>query len=489
MIRVACARLRDAPLAAHVRCEPDLSAQAVAIVDTAGTRGRVVACTQHARLLGVSIGQTGPQASAVAPALVVRVADAGRMTSAYEALANAAEGVAARVEPDGPRVYIDLTGLGTLHGSDGGFVAALDHAVRSVGLDADIGVANGKVVARVAASRHVGGAIVPAGGERAFLAPLPLEVLSLSPALRVTLARLGVRCVGDLAALPLEATGLRLGARVAQAITLARGQDTSTVFPRPHATRFEESLALDWEVHDAQALAFVVKRLADALVQRLGCRALAAAAVTLSLSLVSQTLDERTLTLATPTRDAGTLVHLVRASLEGRPPPDAVVGVRLIALAAASRPVQLGLFDPPGPAPEAWMLTLARLTALVGEGRVGAPYAPDTHRPHAAAVVPFTPLHPHRHDTQSPAAPLALHVFRPPRPAEVLITGGQMASLQAGEIVGRVHASCGPFRVTGEWWGSRFDRDGYDVVLHDGGRYLIAFDRLAHAWTIEGRYE
>jgi protein ImuB len=489
-MRIACARVRDAPLAALARREPDLLAAPVAVVDTAGAHGRVVACTARAREAGVALGQTAHQARAVAPEVVVRVADAGALVAMRAALADAAASVAARVEPDGDRVYLDVSEVCGLYRSERGFVAALAQAAGRVGLELEVGIADTKGVARVAASRRVGGAIVPPGGARAFLAPLPLDVLPLSSRLRAELVRLGVRTVGALAALPLEATGVRLGAEAARAIALARGEDSTPLFARPHATRFEEAAELDWEVTDVGALAFVVKRLADALVARLACRALAAAGVTLALTLVTRARDERTLTLAAPTRDVPTLVHLARASFEARPPADAVVGVRLLALAAPPRPAQLGLFDPPGPAPEALALTLARLAAMVGEGRVGAPCVPDTHRPLAVAVAPYAHAAPApREDAAGREARVALHVFRPPRAADVVVAGGQMVRVSAGDIAGSVRVCCGPFRVAGEWWGEPFDHDGYDVELSDGGIYLVGFDRLASVWRVEGVYE
>jgi protein ImuB len=129
------------------------------------------------------------------------------------------------------------------------------------------------------------------------------------------------------------------------------------------------------------------------------------------------------------------------------------------------------------------------LRALVGEGRVGAPRVPDTHRPHAFALDPFE----HRLATPSEVRTgdlrMALHVFRPAREAEVRLDRGEPAHVSALGVVGRVRASCGPFRVAGEWWGERFDHDGYDVELADGGLYLLGYDRARDTWRIEGVYE
>lgn len=492
-MRVACLRLCDAPLTALARREPGLLESAVAVVNAAGAHGYVLAVTPRARTLGVSVGQSVHQARATAPGLTMRLADAAAIASARAALFDAAAMLSPRVEPDGDRVYVDVDAMPRAYGSETAIATALGEAARRVGLKVSVGIASNKGVARVAASRYVGGQVVPPGAESAFLSPLPLDALPLSTALRIELTRLGVRRVGELAALPLEATGTRLGPEGARAVALARGEDPTPLFPRPHATRFEEALDLEWQVCEIGSLAFVVKRLADALVARLACRALAASSVALTLILASRARDERALALAAPTRDVSTLVHLARASLEARPPPDAVVGARLEAVAAAPRPAQLGLFDPPAPAPEAFALTLARLAALAGEGRVGAPHVPNTHRPYAAETVPFVPAPPGSfgapRTTGVEAPAVALHVFRPPRPASVLVENGRMAFVRAGDIAGAVRVCCGPYRVRGEWWGECFDHEGYDVELSDGGIYLVAFDHVQGAWRIDGVYD
>jgi protein ImuB len=195
--------------------------------------------------------------------------------------------------------------------------------------------------------------------------------------------------------------------------------------------------------------------------------------------------------VATPTRDVPTLLRIVRSSLEAHAPIDAVRGLRVTAVPRPVRPVQLGLFDPPGPAPERLALTLTKLTALVGNDRVGAPVAPDTHRPYAVAVATFDP--PRAPRSAAPATEaipmMALHVFRPPRDAEVLVEDGRIARVRAGEVQGAVRASGGPWRVDGQWWGEPFDHEGWDVELDDGGLYLVAFDRVAGRWHLDGVYE
>src|SRR5205814_1340779 len=75
---------------------------------------------------------------------------------------------------------------------------------------------------------------------------------------------------------------------------------------------------------------------------------------------------------------------------QDQPPRAAVERVVLAAVPEVVRAAQLGLFNPAGPSPERLATTLARLAALCGAERVGAPAVIDSHRPGAAGVAPFT---------------------------------------------------------------------------------------------------
>src|ERR687895_387374 len=72
------------------------------------------------------------------------------------------------------------------------------------------------------AARHQ--AIVPPGGSRAFLAPFPVAALD-RPDLADLMVRLGLRTLGDLAALPRADLATRFGPEGARASRLASGLD------------------------------------------------------------------------------------------------------------------------------------------------------------------------------------------------------------------------------------------------------------------------
>jgi protein ImuB len=50
-----------------------------------------------------------------------------------------------------------------------------------------------------------------------------------------------------------------------------------------------------------------------------------------------------------------------------------------------------------------------------------------------------------------------------------------------------VTTSAGPWRASGAWWCEEsWDRDEWDVALHDGTTYRVFRERDADRWFVEG---
>jgi protein ImuB len=234
---------------------------------------------------------------------------------------------------------------------------------------------------------------------------------------------------------------------------------------------------------------FVLRRLVDNLTARLGCRALASGDLGLTLKLSPRGRDVRTVPVAAPTRDVPTLLALVRLALETSPPAHAVEGVIVRTAPARARSAQLSFFEPAGPTPDKLATTLARLSALVGEARVGAPALVDRHLPDAYTIEPFGAKQPATVSRNAEQRLLALHALRPPVDAEARLDRGELCYLAGAGIGGQVLASAGPFRVRDGWWQLPLTRDYYDVQLSDGAIYRVFHDLAADSWHIDGCYE
>ena len=452
-------------------------------------------------------------------------------------------------------IAIDLDGLERILGDARAIGEELRRAAADRGLQARVAVAGTRTAAALLTLGRAGLTVVPPGGEAAALAPLPLDVLddlcrpwpppedpgprlpsrfyrtspvqelvrprrrrapqpltpnsqsltpnpqSLTPnppsliPLLSTLHRWGLRTLGALAVLPPDELAARLGDQGPLLQAMARGEDASPLVPHEPDERFEETLALEWPIEGLEPLSFVLGRLFEPLAAHLDRRGRAAAGLLVELRLVTRETWVRRLTLPSPLKDPRVLRTLALLDLESNPPPAGIDAVTVRAEPAPGRTVQYSLLERPRPAPEQVTTLLARLTALMGDRRVGCPALVDTHRPGAFRVAPFTGADAHD-DPQAgppPAGP-ALRRFRHPVAARVTADQGQPVHLQVsrpGVTGGPVVTCAGPWRTSGDWWVNgeagmdRWDRDEWDVALEDGTVYRIFRDRRRERWFVD----
>src|SRR5205823_7780727 len=88
-------------------------------------------------------------------------------------------------------------------------------------------------------------------------------------------------------------------------------------------------------------------------------------------------------------RDVRTLRTLALLDLESHPPAAAIDQMTNTLQQTPGRVLQHTLFTRPHPTPEQLSTLLARLGALVGQDRIGAPAIVDGYRPGVFAMKPF----------------------------------------------------------------------------------------------------
>jgi protein ImuB len=445
----------------------------------------------------------------------VGAAAGGVVVAARRALLDVALSASPRAEPAPPgaglraaeaAVFLDASGIERCFGSEAGLAAALAARAERLGIPAIAAVAGSRSVARIAARRLLAGwlarppgepgpvEVVPPGGDAAFLAPLPLELLDPPDALAEALGRFGLRRAGELLRLPRRALVARLGKGAAELLALVLGEGEEPPPPLPPETRLEEAADLEAPVDRLEPLLFVLQGLLSRLAARLECRGLAASELALALRLAGGGRDARRVGVAAPTLDVRVLLRLAALSLEARPPAGEIEGVAVACEGRPQRGDQLDFFRPAGPAPALLSRTLAELEALCGPGRVGAPVVVDTHRPGAFALAPFAP--PSAPAAAREAPPVYLHhltvrALRPPLPAQVEARGGRPVSLRSAVASGRVEQLAGPWRTSGNWWSEaeHFAFDHYDVLTSDGTAARLRFDPLRGRWEVDAIYD
>ena len=515
--RIACARIADLPLAAALRAHPELRGRALAIADGAGARASLLSASPEAATAGVRRGAPVAQARSLCADLAVRVASPALDRAARDALLDAALACSPRAVLAPARsgafageaaVFVDAAGTGALFRSEAGFATALAARIRGVGLRADVAVASSCGVARVAARRlalegspsdtdpcreprilHL-----PPERERAFLAPLPVDLLDPDDLSASALTRFGVHRVRELLALPRRGLATRLGADVLALVRLAEGRAHEAPLPEPRDARLVEAIDLEAPAERIEPLLFATRGLLSRLLERLETRHLGCGDLSLQLDLEGGGRETRRIGVAAPTGDPRVLLRLIRHMLESRPIAAPVLGVRIETRGQPPRRDQLDLFRPAGPAPAVLGETLTALQSLCGDGRVGAPVDPDSHHPDAGGVLPFAPPGDPAPGDGGDApftACLALRALRPPLPAQVRTRRQRPVWLRSAVANGDVLRCAGPWRTTGGWWSpeGRFAFDHFDIQSNDGVVIRLRYDHVVRAWQIDAVYD
>lgn len=236
-------------------------------------------------------------------------------------------------------------------------------------------------VARAAAARTAAGTVreVPAGGERAFLDPLSLDVLPLDPKVIEELALLGVRRVGEFLALPRGAVTDRFGHAAAIAYALATGELVEDVRGQSPRRRIRVKRTWDEPVDSRERLIFALRSAADELAEALGHDGLAALRIRLVLEREKDLLPLRLeRSLLPPSAASVALVRSLRWGLEEIPDLGLVVSATIeITAVEPARGRQIGLFAPDGAHAEEAISVAQFLRSRLGASTVLRPRVVD----------------------------------------------------------------------------------------------------------------
>jgi DNA polymerase IV len=315
--------------------DPSLRGRPV-IVGGLGRRGVVAAASYEARRFGVDSAMPMGRARRACP-------DGVFLAPRFDAYGDASRSVMAILRDVTPLVeplaldeaFLDVAGARRLHGSAPEIAVLLRRRIKAeTGLVASVGVASTKFVAKLASdlAKPDSMLVVEAGTEIDFVHPLEVRRLwGVGPKTGDRLAQLGVRTIGDLAALSEDTLVHALGdAHGRHLYALAWNRDDRPVEPQREVKSIGHEETFPTDITDRDTLGREVLRMSERVAERMRDGGRAGRTVQLKLRYKDFRTITRSRTLPEPTNLASDIAAVARALLDAVEIGD---GIRLLGVA------------------------------------------------------------------------------------------------------------------------------------------------------------
>jgi protein ImuB len=496
----ACLYAREFPAQALLRLRPELHSSACVVMDGKPPSEQICSLNTKARLRGMSQGMTRVEGDTF-PSAVVLSRSRRTEEATKTVLLECAGAFSPRIEVlSEDRVFlccIDVAGTHNLFGSPEMLSRNLLERVRSLSISAQITVSSNFHAAVCLAKglpHDLPVQVIEPGEEATVLAPLPLTVLDLTEQQAETFALWGIRTVGMLAALPEEELTSRMGQDGKRLRQLARGELPHLFQPVEPAFALEEQMGLDTPVELLDSLLFVIGVMLDQLILRAKARTLALASVTVTLLLDGGGSHRRTVQPALPSTDKQLWIKLLHLDLEAHAPQASIVAVALHAAPGSLSKVQLGIFSPQLPEATRLDITLARISAIVGEGNVGRAVLDDSHAPEGFHIEPFTVPSGNSAAITASEQRTAIRQLRPAEIVSVALQSSRPTTFFFRDQHYTVERAYGPWLAEGDWWNQTlWGLEQWDLVARaqDGSLLCCCLmrDLMQAEWRMVALYD
>jgi protein ImuB len=489
---MACVDLPAFPLQILLKRHPEWRDLAAAVVDEDRPQGLLLWVNERARAGRVLPGMRYAGALSLARDLRAGVIPATEINTQIEALTKrlrffSPEVECARDEPG--TFWLGAAGLGLLHPEFPRWAELIRSDLRQAGYDGRIAVGFSRFGCYAAARSGVETAVFgDPEEERAAVRRIPIDRITCAADVRDTLARLGIFTLGGFLDLPPSGIRRRFGEAAFALHRRARGEAWAPLSPEIPEEPHERNIVLDHPETDAARLLHAIEGDLAALLQRLGerDRALCGLAVEITFDRPGPPNGGtapfkgmapfegtpggpqrriETLRPATPTRDIGLLLDLLRLRLESIVFPSGAVDVRLEAEFVGTRPEQMAIFAEQHRRDlEAANRALARVRAEFGDETVCAARLVEAHLPEARVVLEPIGRLARAQPRKVRTAPVVRRILLRPEPIVLCVAHGTAPDPAfphapgyhpAGMILrgaGLIAEAAGPFVVSGGWW-------------------------------------
>jgi protein ImuB len=482
-------------------------------------RGEVFACSATARREGVRRGQRVRDAQARCPALVVLPYEEQTDLRFFEPVLETIEETMPGVQVLRPGTCaMRARGPARYYGSEEEAALWLLDAVEGLGIPgARVGIADGPFTAehaaRAAGSGSNGGRIriVAPGDSAAFLSPLPIGVLG-QPTLGTLLRRLGIRTLGQFAALGRTEVEARFGETGAHLHALAGGLDSAQIVARIPPEELDSIVAFEPPLDRIEQVAFGFRAAADEFIAELVRAQLVCTAIRVEIDSESGELSERSW-LHPRSFTAADVVDRLRWQLQGSGTIDSglssgITRVRVVPEAVdAIGNHEQGLWGTGHD--ERIHHGLSRVQSMLGHGGVlTAALEGGRTLLERQSLAAWGDRQSTTRSTQQPwpgklPPPTPSTVLEVPMPAMVLDAAGLAVDVDTrgmlsadpvrfsadGRTVVSITAWAGPWPIAVRWWdaAAASSANRFQVVDDRGAAWLLVLDD--HRWWVEAQYD
>jgi DNA polymerase IV len=304
--------------------------------------GVVLAASYEAKAHGVRTAMGGRQARRLCPHAIVVPPRMASYVEASRALYALFEDTTPSVEGLSiDEAFLDVRGMERLAGTPWEIAARLRRSAREqLGLPVTVGIACTKHLAKIASAvaKPDGLLLVPAGGELAFLNPLPVErIWGIGPATAVRLHRIGVITAGQLARVPEADLETVLGTAAARHLhALANNHDPRPVRRRPRRRSIGSQHAFGLRRATPEEIETDLVAIVDRVTRRLRAARRVGRTIVLRLRFGDYSRATRSHTLRHPTAQTRPILGAARTLLAGARPLVERRGLTLIGVTIAN---------------------------------------------------------------------------------------------------------------------------------------------------------
>ena len=377
----ACEELKDASLAG----------KAFAVGGQAGRRGVIASCSYAARQMGIHSAMHTVQALKLCPKLIMISGHHGE----YGQLSERVMAIIGQFSPLVEQVSIDEAFLDVSDLPQDLETIARELQARvqtETHLPCSLGGAANKLVAKIATdtgkARNRGNSyprailIVPPGKEAEFLAPLPVKAMwGIGPKMDESLAKLGIKTIGDLANYAPELLERHFGKYGRELAEHARGRDDRPVTVESEMKSISQETTFDRDTNDLDALRQTLKELSQKVGFRLRQNNVCGKVVRIKLRWSDFSTHTRQVSLPQPTDQDGVIYETAMKLLMENWDSERLI--RLIGVGVSAldeRSHQMSLFDTPTEKEHRLLTALDELHARYGKLSVTSADELDTRK-------------------------------------------------------------------------------------------------------------